>query len=175
MRKSVIAGLAVAGMLAAAGLLAWAQEDEDEDEANPAGLAKVLPEASVSLEQGLKASEREGKPISAKYELADGGLQLSVYTTRGDRFEEVIVDHKSGAIEKAEPITEGGDLKDAQAQGQAMAQAKRPLDQAVEEAAKANGGFRAVRAIPSLKGGHPVAEVTLMQGDNVKRVSEKLD
>ena len=173
MRKSVIAGLAMAGMLAAAGLLAWAQEDEDE--ANPAGLAKVLPEASVSLEQGLKASEREGKPISAKYELDDGALQLSVYTMKGDRFEEVIVDHKSGAIEKAEPITEGDDLKDARAQDQAMAQAKRSLDQAVEEAAKANGGFRAVRAIPSLKGGHPVAEVTLMQGDNVKQVSEKLD
>ena len=173
MRKSVIAGLAMAGMLAAAGLLAWAQEDEDE--ANPAGLAKVLPEASVSLEQGLKAGEREGKPISGKYEIEDGALQLSVYTAKGNQFEEVIVDHKSGAIEKAEPITEGDDLKDAQAQGQAMAQAKRPLDQAVEEAAKANGGFRAVRAIPSLKNGHPVADVTLMQGDNVKQVSEKLD
>src|SRR3954447_9532114 len=132
MRKSVIAGLAVAGMLAAAGLLAWAQEDEDEDEDNPAGLAKVLPEASVSLEQGLKASEREGKPISGKYELADGALQLSVYTMKGNQFEEVIVDDKSGAIKKAEPITEGSDLKDAQAQGQAIAQAKLPLDQAVE-------------------------------------------
>jgi hypothetical protein len=173
MRKSVIAGLAMAGTLAAAGLLAWAQEDEDE--ANPAGLAKVLPEASVSLEQGLKAGEREGKPISGKYEIEDGALQLSVYTAKGNQFEEVIVDHKSGAITKAEPITEGGDLKDAQAQGQAMAQAKRPLDQAVEEAAKANGGFRPVRVIPSLKGGHPVAEVTLMQGDDVKQVSEKLD
>ena len=173
MRKSVIAGLAMAGTLAAAGLLAWAQEDEDE--ANPAGLAKVLPEASVSLEQGLKAGEREGKPISGKYEIEDGALQLSVYTAKGNQFEEVIVDHKSGAITKAEPITEGGDLKDAQAQGQAMAQAKRPLDQAVEEAAKANGGFRPVRAIPSLKNGHPVADVTLMQGDNVKQVSEKLD
>jgi hypothetical protein len=173
MRKSVIAGLAMAGMLAAAGLLAWAQEDEDE--ANPAGLAKVLPEASVSLEQGLKAGEREGKPISGKYEIEDGALQLSVYTAKGNQFEEVIVDHKSGAIEKAEPITEGDDLKDAQAQGQAIAQAKRPLDEAVGEAVKANGGFRAVRAIPSLKGGHPVAEVTLMQGDNVKQVSEKLD
>ena len=40
---------------------------------------------------------------------------------------------------------------------------------------KANGGFRAVRAIPSLKDGHPVADVTLMQGANVKQVSEKLD
>src|SRR5689334_17198519 len=173
MRKGVIAGLAAVGLLASAGLIAWAQEDEEEE--NPAGLAKVLPEASVSLEQGLKASEREGKPISGKYELSDGALQLSVYTTKGGQFEEVIVDHKSGAIAKAEPITEGDDLKDAQAQGQAIAQAKRPLDQAVEEAAKANGGFRPVRAVPSLKDGHPVADVTHMQGDNVRHVSEKLD
>ena len=173
MRKSVAAGLVVAGMLAAAGPAAWAEEDEDE--ANPAGLAKVLPEASVSLEQGLKASEREGKPISGKYEVEDGALQLSVYTMKGNQFEEVIVDHKSGTVKKAEPITEGDDLKNAQAQSRAIAQAKLPLDQAVEKAAKANGGFRAVRAIPSLKDGHPVADVTLMQGDNVKQVSEKLD
>ena len=173
MGKSVAAGLIAAGLLAGPGLAVWAQEDEEEE--NPAGLAKVLPEASVSLEQGLEASEREGRPISAKYELSDGGLQLSVYTVKGDRFEEVIVDHKSGTISKAEPITEGDDLKNARAQGQAMAQAKRPLAQAVTETAKANGGFRPVRAIPSLKDGHPVAEVTLMQGDNVKRVSEKLD
>jgi hypothetical protein len=173
MRTNVAAVLVAVGLLAGAGLTAWAQEDEEEE--NPAGLAKVLPEASVSLEQGLKASEREGRPISGKYEIEDGALQLSVYTMKGGRFEEVIVDHKSGAIEKAEPITEGDDLKDAQGQAQAIAQAKLPLDQAVEEAAKANGGFRAVRAIPSLKGGHPVAEVTLMQGDNVKQVSEKLD
>src|SRR4051794_25628855 len=102
MRKSLAVGLVVAGMLAAAGLVSWAEEDEDE--ANPAELAKVLPEASVSLEQGLKASEREGKPISGKYEIEDGALQLSVYTMKGNQFEEVTVDHKSGAIKKAEPI-----------------------------------------------------------------------
>ena len=169
MRRSVAAGL-----LAGSGLVAWAQEDEEEEN-NPAGLSKVLPEASVSLEQGLKAGEREGEPISGKYELADGALQLSVYTMKGDRFEEVVVDHKSGAIAKAEPITEGDDLKNAQAQGRAIGQAKLPLDKAVDEAVKANGGFRAVRVIPSLKDGHPVADVTLMQGDNVKQVSEKLD
>ena len=53
MRKGVIAGLAAVELLASAGLIAWAQEDEEEE--NPADLAKVLPEASVSLEQGLKA------------------------------------------------------------------------------------------------------------------------
>jgi hypothetical protein len=172
-RKSVAAGLIAAGLLTAPSLAAWAQEDEEEE--NPAGLATALGEAAVPLDQGLKAGEREGEPISGKYEIADGGLQLSVYTKKGDRFEEVIVDHKSGAIEKAEPITEGDDLKNAEAQKRAMAGAKRSLDKAVDDAVKANGGFRAVRAVPSLKDGRPVAEVTLMQGGNVKRVSERLD
>jgi len=61
---------------------------------------------SVSLDQGLKASEREGKPISGKFEIADGALQLSVYTMKGDQFAEVIVDHKSGSVKKSEPITD---------------------------------------------------------------------
>src|SRR3954447_17650905 len=115
--------------------------------ASPATPPRTDPQSA--LEQGLEASEREGRPISAKYELSDGGLQLSVYTVKGDRFEEVIVDHKSGTISKAEPITEGDDLKNARAQGQAMAQAKRPLAQAVTETAKANGGF------PPPRGGPP--------------------
>ncbi len=141
----------------------------------PSTLARALPEASVSLEQGLKTGEREGTPISGKYEVKDGALQLSVYTMKGDRFEEVIVDHKSGAIDKAEPITEGDDLKDAEEQSRAMAQAKLPLGEAIDEAVKGNGGYRAVRVIPSLKDGHPVVDLTLMQGDSVKQVIEKLD
>ena len=58
------------------------------------------------LDQGFKASEGEGKPISGKFEVNDdGALQLSVYTMKGDQFAEVIVDHKSGSIKKSEPIT----------------------------------------------------------------------
>src|SRR6185312_13770485 len=39
------------------------------DEDNPAALAKALSEASVSLDQGLSASESEGTPISGKFEI----------------------------------------------------------------------------------------------------------
>jgi hypothetical protein len=49
----------------------------------------------VPIQTGLRASEREGKPISARYEIEDGWLQLSVYTTKNSGFEEVIVDHSS--------------------------------------------------------------------------------
>lgn len=146
-----------------------------EDEANPAELAKALTEARVPLEQGLKASEREGRPISGKYEIENGAPQLSVYTAKGGQFSEVIVDHTSGAISKAEKITDSDDLKEAKEQSDAMAKAKVPLDQAVTKAVKANSGYRAVSVEPALKGGQPVAEVTLMKGTDMKKVSEKLN
>ena len=169
MRKDLAVAVAVTGILAAVALSSRAGDD------NPVALAKALPEASVSLDQGLKASEREGKPISGKYELADGALQLSVYTMKGDQFSEVIVDHKTGAIKKAEKITDADDLKNAKEQGQAMANAKVSLDKAVEDATKANSGYRAVSVVPTLDAGKPVANITLMKGEDVKKVTEKLD
>jgi hypothetical protein len=163
-------GLVVAAIWAAVSLPSWAENKEDA-----ALLAKSLAEASVSLDQGLKASEREGTPISGKFEMEDGALQLSVYTMKGDKFSEVIVDHKSGAIEKAEPITKADDLKHAKAQSQAMAKAKVPLDKAVGDAVSANDGYRAVSVVTTVKSGTPVADIMLMKGDAVKKVSQKLN
>jgi hypothetical protein len=167
--KILVIGFASAATVAAAGLPARAEDD------NPAALAKAVTEASVSLDQGLKASEREGKPISGKFEIADGALQLSVYTMKGDQFAEVIVDHKSGSVKKSEPITEGDDLKDAKGQGEAMGKAKRSLSEAVASAVKANNGFKATSAMPTLDSGRPVAAITLMKGEESKKVTEKLD
>jgi hypothetical protein len=146
-----------------------------EEEDNPAALAKALSEASVSLEQGLKASESEGKPISGKFEVQDGALQLSVYTMKGDQFAEVLVDYKSGSIKKSEPITDPDDLKEGKEQGEAMGKAKLSLSTAVTNAVKANSEFRAVSAVPMLDGGKPMASVTLMKGEEVKKATEKLD
>ena len=168
--KSLPIGTAFAAVLALASFSARAEDDDD-----PAALAKALSEASVSLDQGLKASEGEGRPISGKFEVDDGALQLSVYIMKGDQFAEVIVDHKSGSIKKSEPITDPDDLKDAKEQGEAMAKAKLQLAAAVVSAAKANNGFRAVSAVPMLDGGQPMASITLMKGEEVKQETEKLD
>lgn len=167
-RTSLVVVVAVTGILAAVSLSSRAED-------NPAELAKALREASVSLDQGLKASEHQGKPISGKFELEDGALQLSVYTVKGGEFNEVIVDHKTGAIKKAEKITEADDLKDANEQSQAMAKARVSLDKAVEDATKANSGYSAVSATPTLDAGEPVANITLIKGEDVKKVTEKLD
>jgi hypothetical protein len=165
MRHNLIFSIAAAAALLLAGPPSWAEE-----EMNPAAMAKALPQASVSLENATRVSDREGKPLSVKYEIEKGALQLSVYTMKGDRFSELILDLKSGAVAKDEWITEADDLQAAQAQAAAMAKAKLTLD-----VAKGNAGYRAVSVTPALEGGRPVATVVLMKGEDVKKVTEKLD
>ena len=140
-----------------------------------AELAKALASARVSLQDGPTAAQREGSPISAKFEVDNGTFQLSVYTTKGGKFAEVIVNHQSGKIAKATPITGGDDLTAARAQLDAMTKSKKGLRAVVEATVDANGGYRAVSIIPALKGGRPVAEVTLAKGDQFKTVSANLD
>jgi hypothetical protein len=145
---------------------------QDKDRAE---LARAVAEAKVSLEQGLFASAQEGKPISAKFEIEDGKLQLSVYTAKGDKFSEVVVDRNTAKAVKTEPITSGEDPSAAKTQTEAMSKAKESLSVALARVLKGNQGFRAVSIFPVLKDGHPVAEVTLTKGDEWKTVSEKLD
>src|SRR5947199_4578706 len=171
MRKTTIAlAFLVAWFFAVP--IGWAQNYGDKEHAE---LAKALKDAKIPLERGLTASAKEGKPISAKYEVEDGKLQLSVYTMKGYNFSEVIVDHKTGKIAKAEPITKGVDLSHAKEQSEAMAKAKRSLGAAASEAVKENKGYRVVSVMPAMKYGHPVAEVTLVRDSEWKTVSEKLD
>jgi hypothetical protein len=145
------------------------------EEGDPAALAAALKNTKVTLQQGLKTSEREGKPISAKFEIEKGQLQLSVYTEKGKDFSEVVVDLKTGAVAKAEKITDAGDLKEAAEQSAAMAKAKQSLLAAADTAATANAGFQAVGITPEMKDGHPTAEVNLLQGTTFKKVATKLD
>jgi len=140
-----------------------------------AGVAKALKDAKVSLQQGLAASQREGTPISGKFEMEHEKLQLSVYTMKGGKFSEVVVDHTTGKVAKVEAITGGEDLTAAQAQRAAMAKVKKSLRAAVDAAIKANAGSRAVSVVPAPQDGHPVATITLAKGDTVTTVSEKLE
>jgi hypothetical protein len=172
MKRISIFALAVAFSWLLGAQLSWAQKYDDKEHAE---LAKALKGVKVSLEKGLSAGESQGKPISGKFEVEDGKLQLSVYTMEGDKFSEVIVDHKTGKVAKTEAITSGDDLTVAKARSAAMAKAKLSLRAATENAVKANKGFVAVSVTPSVKDGHPVAEVTLVKGEEFKTASEKLD
>jgi hypothetical protein len=181
-RKIVIGaiiGSAVLGFAALAGLAghyAISRDDDDDDEEEGRGaVARGLRFAKVSLQQGLTASESEGQPISAKFELDRGNFQLSVYTSKDGRLSEVLVDYSTGNIAKVTPITEGDDLAAAQSQSAAMAEAKTPLREAVEKAIGEAAGFRAVAVVPNLKDGRAVASVVLFKGDESKIVNETLD
>lgn len=164
--------LAFSLISAVAGPALWAEERVDIEHAE---LAKALGTAKVSLGAGLTASAREGKPVSAKFEVDDGKLQLSVYTEKDGKFSEVIVDHESGKVVKSEPITEGEDLAAAKAQSAAMAKAKASLSEALARAVGEHSGYRVVGVVPSLKNGHPIAEVSLVKGDEWTTATEKLD
>jgi hypothetical protein len=144
----------------------------DEEQAE---LANAMSNVKVSLQQGLKASEREGQPISGKFEVEDGKLQLSIYTAKEGKFFEVIVDHVTGNIAKVELITEGEDLTHAKSQKAAMDRAKVKLTDAAEKAKASVGGALVVSAMPELKGGSPVAAVVLLTGKRFSSASERLD
>ncbi len=162
-------------IIAAFGLLSVATGGLRAEEGDPAALAAALKNTKVTLQQGLKATERQGKPISAKFEIEHGQLQLSVYTQKGKDFFEAIVDLKSGAVAKAEKILDAGDYKEAAEQQAAMAKAKISPLAAADKAATANAGSRVVGITPELKDGHPTAEVNLLQGTTFKKVAAKLD
>jgi len=149
--------------------------DDDKDEGDQTAVVKALSQAMVSLNQGLLAGAHEGTPISAKFEVEDGKLQLSVYTMKADKFSEVGVDPISGKVVNIEAITEGEDLAAAKAQSDAMKKAKRSLGATLQEVLKANKGYQAVSVIPSLKDGHAVAELALAKGEELKTVEETLD
>ena len=134
-----------------------------------AELAPVVAGAKVTLEQGLLTSKKNGKPVSAKFEIENGKPQLSVYTIKdGSKYFEVIVDQTSGEIAKAAPITGGDDLADAKKQNDGLYRATRELREAVKEAKRDNPGYSAVSVWSEMKDNHSVATVTLVKDNDWK-------
>lgn len=156
--------------LGATSALASADEASDRK-----ALLAALPAARVTLQQGLEASAASGTALSAKFEIDDGHLQLSVYTHKDHAFSEVIIDHVTGKIGKIEPIEGGEDLAAAKAQDRSLANARLSLRDAVVKAEAAQHGFHAVSAVPAMREGHPVARVRLGNGKTFKSVSVALD
>ena len=134
---------------------------------------KVLEAAKISLAKGLAGAQQKGKPISGKFEMEDGKLQLSTYTVSKGKFIEVIIDHTSGKVAKSEEIKDTEDLANATAQNKAMAKTKKSLSAAVSKAVAGNAGYRALSVVPSLEEGKPIATVVLENATGTKTVSEK--
>jgi hypothetical protein len=140
-----------------------------------AELAEALAAAKVTLQRGLQTSAAQGKAISAKFEVENGKLQLSIYTLKEDGFSEIVINPATGKVEKAETITDKEDLEYATAQKAAMDKAKITLLAAVDKALKSNSGYRVVSISPQMKADHPVADITLLRGKEFKTATERLD
>jgi hypothetical protein len=139
--------------------------DDDDDEGRK-GLIKLLDTSKVNLQQGVAASEQQGKPVSAKFEVDDGKLQLlSVYAAKEDKFFEVLINYMTGPVLRIEPITEGDDLAAASSQSAAMAAVKTTLKEAVDKAVIQSANARVVSAMPSMKDGRPVVSIALLEGE----------
>jgi hypothetical protein len=145
------------------------------EESNTAALAVAMKNATATLQRGLRISKAQGTPISAKFEIDNGKLQLKIYTMKGYDFKEVVADPKTGAVTKVEEISDAMDLNEAIEQRTAVEKATVPSLAAAEAAVKANAGARAVSIVPELKNGQATAEVTLLAGNTFKKVTEKLD
>ena len=145
------------------------------EQSDPTALAAAVAKVQTTLEQGLQASEKNGKAISAKFEIENGKLQLSVYTMTADGYSEVVVAPDSGSILKAEKITDAEDIEHATAQKAAMEKASVSLIAATEHALRENIGARAISIFPELKGGQPVASVMLLRNGQLSTVTEKLN
>jgi hypothetical protein len=166
---------ALAGLAAHSGVLRADEDDDDDNEGGREVVARGLRFAKVSLQQGFSTSEREGLPISGKFEVNHSKFQLSVYTSRDGKFSEVLVDYSSGEITNVAPITAGEDLAEAELQSAAMARAKTSLRDAVAKALVDAGDFHAIGVAPSLKNGRAVASVLIVKGDEFKVINQPLE
>jgi len=178
-RRKMLLMTAGATVLGVAALIGFADHNaifaDDDDDEGQEKLIKLLDASKINLQQGLAASEQQGQPISAKFEVDEGKLQLSVYTAKDGKFSEVLVDYVNGKVTKAEPITEGDDLAAAKSQSAAMAKAKTTLKEAVDKAVAQSAKARVVSAVPSLKDGRPIASIALLDGEQIKTVQQPLD
>jgi hypothetical protein len=148
---------------------AMAQEIEDHT-----ALAAALKHVTSSLEDGLKAVERLGKPISAKFTLEHGFLQLSLWVTREDSLAEFILYPATRTVTEIYEFRDPNELKTATAHRLAMEKARVSLRSATANAVQANPSLRAVSAYPVIEEGDPMAVITLLDANAFKIVTKKL-
>lgn len=178
MMKKFMFGLMAVGLLAFTVSVAQADSDYDYQK-QMKDLLHWIPNGKIPLAEGIKTASAGGKVISAQYEVdEDAGFQLSTFVSKGANAadaHEVIVNFEDGKIKSDDKLTDPDDIKDAGHQIAAMAKAKMTLDQALDEALKANPGYIAIRIYPVLQGNDAVAKVTLLKDGKTKKLEEKLD
>ena len=139
-----------------------------------AAFAAAFKNVKGTLEGGLKAAERVGRPVSARFVLEDGILQLSLWIVKDGGISEFNLYPAIRAINEVVDITDPDKIKAATTQKLAIDSATISLFAATESAVNANQGFPAISVLPMLSEGRLVAGVTLLVRDGFRVVTEKL-
>ena len=159
----------------AAGLVLMTSVAQGQATKAQAAVAAALRSGNhIALGAAVATASAAGKPISARYEVEDGKLQLSVFIEKAGAFSEVFVDYTTGKVARTDKITGGDDLKEAKVESRAAAKAKATIASALDQALAANPGYTAIEVSSVLVSGRPVADITLMKDGQFKSVSEPL-
>ena len=138
-------------------------------------LATTIKNVRGTLEDGLKASERLGKPISAKFAVERGVVYLAISIAKNDSFSEFILYPTIRMITEIVEVIDAAELKIAVERKLAMERASMSLLSAAENAVKANDGARVVSIFPMAEESHPIAVVTLLRNGEFNVVVEELN
>jgi hypothetical protein len=167
--RNLIRSTILAGSLALTVIPARA-EDADE-----AALATALQGVTTTLESGLKASEQDGQPLSAMYEMDDERLQLSVYAAKGDDLMEVVINPVDSKIISVQGLSDPEDLEEAKQQKSALSNSAGSLAGILAKVTAQNPTARAVGIVPQLKDGRPTAEIMLLKGMTFSMVQRPIE
>ena len=88
---------------------------------------------------------------------------------KADGFAEVVIDPKTGAIAKAEKITDAEDLEAAADTESRDGKSHDFSARRDPEGSHGQAGYQAVSITPEMREGHPTADITLLQGETVKK------
>lgn len=167
MRKGLMVLVAVLSLA-----LGGSASAEDADQAT---LIKALPSAKLSLLQGIaQVAKGTEVPIEAKYELANGKLMLSIYTSakgldtaaEDNSFNEYIGDVTTATWSPKKEVF--ADLKHIarSAQYHALLSMTKASIPTIIQKASAQGTVLSVKE--KVRNGRPVFEVMIVQGNTVK-------
>ena len=168
-RKGLMFLIAVVFATLGGGSLAWS---EDADQAT---LIKALPGAKLTLLQGIaQVAKGTEVPIEAKYEMADGKLMLSIYTSakgfdtaaEDNSFNEYLGDATAATWAPQKEVF--ADLKHIArgAQYHALLSMTKMTIPAIIQKASAQGTVFSVKE--KVRNGKPVFEVMTAQGNTAK-------
>jgi len=158
--------------IGALGFKVAAAEDADEYKASD-DLLKVLPFSKHSLDEGIKqATQGTEVPISAKFEMDEGKLSLSVYAvdTKSNVFKEVSgVSDTQAWTPSSEVIKGGEDLEAAQNQWKVLSASKFSLLDFIAKAQKDLPGT-ILSVMPEIEGGKNLCGVRIVNQGKVTEI-----